>query len=108
MLDSNFHWSIPRFSKSKHNILCSELKQLYVAVTRTRQRLWFCEDAKEHSEPLFDYWKGKCVVQVQQLNDSLAQSMLASSSKEDWRSQGFKVGIFSISNSIVASLIVLS
>ncbi|XP_038877003.1 uncharacterized protein LOC120069339 isoform X2 [Benincasa hispida] len=90
-LDSSLHQSIPRFSKSKHNVLCSELKQLYVAVTRTRQRLWFCEDTREHSEPLFDYWKGKCVVQVQELNDSLAQSMLASSSKEDWRSQGFKL-----------------
>ncbi|KGN50541.2 hypothetical protein Csa_018847 [Cucumis sativus] len=91
MLDSNLDQSIPQFSMSKHNILCSELKQLYVAVTRTRQRLWFCEDTREHSEPLFDYWKGKCVVQVQQLNDSLAQSMLASSSREDWRSQGFKL-----------------
>ncbi|TYK30411.1 uncharacterized protein E5676_scaffold349G00130 [Cucumis melo var. makuwa] len=91
MLDSNLHQSIPQFSKSKHNSLCSELKQLYVAVTRTRQRLWFCEDTREHSEPLFDYWKRKCVVQVQQLNDSLAQSMVASSSREDWRSQGFKL-----------------
>lgn len=98
MLDSNLHQSIPQFSKSKHNSLCSELKQLYVAVTRTRQRLWFCEDTREHSEPLFDYWKRKCVVQVQQLNDSLAQSMVASSSREDWRSQGFKVSIFAISS----------
>ncbi|KAG7030546.1 TPR and ankyrin repeat-containing protein 1, partial [Cucurbita argyrosperma subsp. argyrosperma] len=91
MLDSSLPHSIPQFSMSKHNILCSELKQLYVAVTRTRQRLWFCEDTKEHSEPMFEYWKKKCVVQFQQLNDSLAQSMLASCSKEDWRSQGLKL-----------------
>lgn len=97
MLDSSLLQSIPEFSKSKHNILCSELKQLYVAVTRTRQRLWFCEDTKEHCGPLFEYWKKKCVVQVQQLNDSLAHSMLASSSKQDWRSQGFKVRMPSIS-----------
>lgn len=108
MLDSSLPHSIPQFSMSKHNILCSELKQLYVAVTRTRQRLWFCEDTKQHSEPLFEYWKIKCVVQVQQLNDSLAQSMLASCSKEDWRSQGLKVRMSSNSSSLTQILLVVT
>ncbi|KAJ7967047.1 UvrD-like Helicase, ATP-binding domain, P-loop containing nucleoside triphosphate hydrolase, partial [Quillaja saponaria] len=43
LLNSTPAKSYPRFNESKHSVLCSELKQLYVAVTRTRQRLWICE-----------------------------------------------------------------
>ncbi|XP_037494080.1 TPR and ankyrin repeat-containing protein 1-like [Jatropha curcas] len=49
--------SSPVFNMAKHNVLCSELKQLYVAITRTRQRLWICENLEELSKPMFDYWK---------------------------------------------------
>lgn len=27
-------------NEAKHKLLCFELKQLYIAITRTRQRLW--------------------------------------------------------------------
>ncbi|KAM6567390.1 hypothetical protein CsatA_026518 [Cannabis sativa] len=82
--------NFPKFSESKHNILCSELKQLYVAVTRTRQRLWICESS-EVAEPLFDYWRKKCLVQSKLLDDSLAQAMQVASSPEEWRSRGIKL-----------------
>ncbi|XP_061989826.1 uncharacterized protein LOC133708381 [Rosa rugosa] len=55
LLDSTLPKRFPSFSESKHNILCSELKQLYVAVTRTRQRLWICENVEDLSKPVFDY-----------------------------------------------------
>lgn len=84
----------PKFSMSKHNILCSELKQLYVAVTRTRQRLWICDNT-ELAQPMFDYWKKKYLVQVRQLDDSLAQAMQVASSPEEWRSRGIKVCVIS-------------
>ncbi|XP_048428983.1 uncharacterized protein LOC125472003 [Pyrus x bretschneideri] len=93
LLDSTLPQCFPRFSEAKHNILCSELKQLYVAVTRTRQRLWVYENAEEISKPMFDYWKKKCLVQVRQLDDSLAQAMQVSSSPEEWKSRGIKVCI---------------
>ncbi|XP_021736173.1 uncharacterized protein LOC110717119 [Chenopodium quinoa] len=35
----------PSFTNAKRDVLCYELKQLYVAITRTRQRLWLCEDS---------------------------------------------------------------
>ncbi|XP_060669691.1 uncharacterized protein LOC132799244 isoform X1 [Ziziphus jujuba] len=89
LLDSDSP-SFPHFNESKHNILCSELKQLYVAVTRTRQRLWICETS-EFSKPMFDYWKKKCLVQTMQLDDSLAQAMQVASSPEEWRSRGIKL-----------------
>lgn len=49
--------SYPKFDGNKHFLLCSELKLFYVAVTRTRQRLWICEDKNDLCHPIFDYWK---------------------------------------------------
>ncbi|XWS34413.1 hypothetical protein CRYUN_Cryun21dG0036400 [Craigia yunnanensis] len=89
LLDAN--WSFPSFKTAKHNILCSELKQLYVAITRTRQRLWICENVEEFSKPVFNYWKKKCLVQVRKLDDSLAQAMQVASSPEEWKSRGHKL-----------------
>ncbi|GMI87573.1 hypothetical protein HRI_002426600, partial [Hibiscus trionum] len=88
-LDANCPF--PRFNQAKHNIMCSELKRLYVAITRTRQRLWICENDKEFSEPVFNYWKKKCLVQVRKLDDSLAQAMQVASSSEEWKSRGYKL-----------------
>jgi hypothetical protein len=91
LLDPSLPSSFPSFNESKHNVLCAELKQLYVAVTRTRQRLWICENIEDLCRPMFDYWKKKCLVQVRQLDDSLAQAMQVASSPEEWRSRGIKV-----------------
>ena len=89
LLDASVH--SPSFNEAKHNVLCSELKQLYVAITRTRQRLWICENNEELSKPIFDYWKKKSLVQVKQLDDSLAQAMQVASSPDEWKSRGEKV-----------------
>ncbi|XP_075659796.1 uncharacterized protein LOC142629655 isoform X2 [Castanea sativa] len=91
LLDSTLPISFPSFNKAKHNVLCSELKQLYVAITRTRQRLWISENSEDLCKPMFDYWKKKCLVQVRQLDDLLAQEMQVSSSAEEWKSRGFKL-----------------
>ncbi|KAG4962790.1 hypothetical protein JHK84_039881 [Glycine max] len=91
MLEPTELKSYPNFSDSKHNLLCSKLKQLYVAITRTRQRLWICENTEEYSRPLFDYWRKKGLVQFKELDDSLAQAMKVASSPEEWRSRGKKI-----------------
>ncbi|KAL9416859.1 hypothetical protein AB3S75_039945 [Citrus x aurantiifolia] len=91
LLDSTSPRSFPSFNEAKHNVLCSELKQLYVAITRTRQRLWIWENMEEFSKPMFDYWKNKSLVQVRQLDDSLAQAMQVASSPEEWKSRGIKL-----------------
>ncbi|KAI3939781.1 hypothetical protein MKW92_012567 [Papaver armeniacum] len=69
----------------------SELKQLYVAVTRTRQRLWICENKGEFSKPIFDCWKKLCLVQVREVDKSLAQAMQVASSEANWSSRGIKL-----------------
>ncbi|KAL7163145.1 hypothetical protein ACSBR2_039278 [Camellia fascicularis] len=90
MLDGTCR-SYPKFDEARHNVLCSELKQLYVAITRTRQRLWICENTEELSKPMFDYWKKLCLVQVRKLDDSLAQAMQVASSPEEWQKRGIKL-----------------
>ncbi len=87
--------SFPSFNEERHNVLCSELKQLYVAITRTKQRLWMCENLEDLSKPMFDYWKKKGLVQVKQLDDSLAQAMQVASSPEEWKERGIKVWLIS-------------
>lgn len=89
LLDSN-DVKFPKFSKAKHRILCFELKQLYVAITRTRQRLWICENV-DFSKPMFDYWKKLGLFQVRQLDESLVHTMQVTSSKEEWSSRGTKL-----------------
>ena len=83
--------SVPSFDEAKHNILCSELKQLYVAITRTRQRLWICETSPKFCQPIFDYWKRLCLVQERLLDHSFARDMCCTSSHEEWSSRGIKV-----------------
>ncbi|XP_059655229.1 uncharacterized protein LOC132302410 [Cornus florida] len=90
LLNSASPQSFPSFSLEKHDVLCSELKQLYVAITRTKQRLWVFENDEVYFKPMFDYWKKLRLVQVRQLDDSFAKEMQVASSQEDWRSWGIK------------------
>lgn len=83
----------PLFDESKHSILLSELKQLYVVVASTKRRLWIYDET-ELSEPMFNYWKKKSLVQVWLLDDSLAKAMQVASTSEEWRSRGIEVCFF--------------
>lgn len=82
--------SFSLFDNSKHYIMLDELKQLYIAVSCTKQRLWIC-DSTEQSKPMFDYWIKKCLVHIKQLDDSLVSSMQVPSSQQEWKSRGIKV-----------------
>lgn len=93
LLDSTSPTSFLSFIWGQHNMLCSELKHLYVAITRTRQKLWIFENVEELSKPMFVYWKKLGFVQVQEFNESLAQEMQVASSQEEWKSRGIKVDL---------------
>ncbi|KAH0704227.1 hypothetical protein KY285_018505 [Solanum tuberosum] len=82
--------SSPSFCDAKHNILCSELKQLYVAITRTRQRLWICESLGEFSRPMFDYWKMSSLMEAKNVH-SVTDTMQTFSTPEEWKSRGMKL-----------------
>ncbi|XP_060188336.1 uncharacterized protein LOC132617360 isoform X2 [Lycium barbarum] len=83
--------SFPSFCDARHNIWCSELKQLYVAITRTRQRLWICESVDDFSRPMFDYWKMLSLVEVREVDDSIADTMQTFSTPDEWKSRGLKL-----------------
>ncbi|XP_056693557.1 uncharacterized protein [Spinacia oleracea] len=83
--------TFPSFTNAKHDVLCYELKQLYVAITRTRQRLWICEDRDGFLSPMADYWQKLNLVQVEILDDSFVQAMQVASSLEDWKWRGMKM-----------------
>nr|XP_043619908.1 uncharacterized protein LOC122591722 [Erigeron canadensis] len=90
-IDEKLPQSFPRFSEARHSLLCSELKQLYVAITRTKQRLWVCESIEELSKPMFEYWKRRGLVQTRKIDDSVAQAMGVASSPQEWRERGKKL-----------------
>ena len=93
LLDPCLPKCFPSNDNDKHSILCYELKLLYVAITRTKQRLWISESGGDFSNPLFDYWKKLCLVQVKKMDDSVAQAMQMTSRPAEWKSQGVKVGL---------------
>ena len=93
-LEDKLPQSFPAFNEARHSVLCSELKQLYVAITRTRQRLWICEHSEEMSKPMFDYWKKRGLVQVRKLDEFSAQAMRVASSPQEWRERGKKVSFY--------------
>ncbi|GJU72079.1 UvrD-like helicase, ATP-binding domain, P-loop containing nucleoside triphosphate hydrolase, partial [Tanacetum coccineum] len=101
-VDEKLPQSFPTFSDERHSVLCSELKQLYVAITRTRQRLWICENKEELSKPMFDYWKLRGLVQIRKLDESMARTMRVASSPREWRERGKK--FFYEDNFLLATL----
>ncbi|XP_071723216.1 uncharacterized protein [Rutidosis leptorrhynchoides] len=86
LVDSSVRCS--SFSNEKHASLCSELKLLYVAITRTRQRLWFYEDKFDVAAPFFDYWKKLSLIKFELLDDATFQKMQVPSSQAEWKSRG--------------------
>ncbi|TYK30457.1 uncharacterized protein E5676_scaffold349G00820 [Cucumis melo var. makuwa] len=81
----------PNFNQPVCMGLCWELKLLHVAITRSRQRLWIYEDNQEFPNPMADYWKKLCYIQVKTLDYSIIQAMKAQSTKEEWSSLGLEV-----------------
>lgn len=47
----------PRFDRLRHTLLCSELKHLYTAMTRTKHVLLIIEEDKEQADHMFELWK---------------------------------------------------
>ncbi|XP_062114591.1 uncharacterized protein LOC133825698 [Humulus lupulus] len=89
-LDRGSSRSSPSFDVTTHRLLCSELKQLYVAITRTRRRLLFFEkgDSDGFSNPIYDYWEKLRLVQYQTLDHSFVKKIQVHSTKEEWKSSG--------------------
>ncbi|CAN0891044.1 TPR and ankyrin repeat-containing protein 1, partial [Linum grandiflorum] len=77
----------PNLNEGKLVSLCHELKLLYVAITRTRQRFWIFD---EIWNPMLELWKQMGIVRLQQFDSEVLQMMQAPSTREAWKSRGKK------------------
>ncbi|KAJ3126030.1 hypothetical protein HK100_010485 [Physocladia obscura] len=79
----------PEFDSSKHNILATELKILYTAITRARAQLWIWDMEERKREPMVKYWQSKKIVITS--NDARSGKFSARGDKttpEEWETQG--------------------
>jgi superfamily I DNA/RNA helicase len=73
----------PTFDPNKHSVTLNELRHLYVAVTRARNRLWIF-DTSSRIEPLKVYLKSKALVKLSRPGEELPE-MAVSSTPKQWR-----------------------
>ncbi|KAH7885020.1 hypothetical protein F5I97DRAFT_1811384, partial [Phlebopus sp. FC_14] len=80
--------SLP-IGETKYGVICSELKRLYVGITRARQNLWIVDESTT-SEPMRMFWTSRSLVEKCPLSD--ARDRLArfavSSNEEEWAARG--------------------
>ncbi|CAE7084965.1 unnamed protein product [Rhizoctonia solani] len=78
--------------------VCSELKQLYVAVTRARHRCWIW-DSDPTAEMMKDFWRALGLITVSGSMDSLSLFAKTSDDPRHWASRGegfFSNGLYSV------------
>ncbi|CAB5211866.1 unnamed protein product [Rhizophagus irregularis] len=79
---------VQTFSHEKHYILSSELKNLYVAVTRARQRLWICDENIEYSKPIRKYWESRGLIKIVQSKRKIVSNLAKKSESYEWNQRG--------------------
>ncbi|KAG8732236.1 hypothetical protein FRC11_014976 [Ceratobasidium sp. 423] len=77
---------VPRFDEIRHAVICTELKNLYVGLTRARNHCWIW-DVSEKAEPMKLFWNEKGLVTLCGPDDPMPQ-LSASSSEADWAKSG--------------------
>ncbi|CAB4422241.1 unnamed protein product [Rhizophagus irregularis] len=65
-----------------------ELKNLYVAVTRARQRLWICEENVEYSKPIREYWESRGLIKIVESKDKIVSNLAKKSESYEWNQRG--------------------
>jgi tetratricopeptide (TPR) repeat protein len=75
------------FDVARHSLLCAELKRLYTAATRPKQRLFVFDESIEKRSPAFNYWMSKRVVQVRSPG-SVSSRIVRATPPSAWRAQG--------------------
>ncbi|KAF6765898.1 hypothetical protein DFP72DRAFT_865003 [Ephemerocybe angulata] len=76
----------PRFDEERHAGVCSELKFLYVAITRSRKNLWIV-DFSERAEPMRRLWDSKGLIQNFEPGGDIPH-LATMSTPEEWAARG--------------------
>ncbi|CAE7089127.1 unnamed protein product [Rhizoctonia solani] len=77
---------IPRFDEVRHAVICTELKNLYVGLTRARNHCWVW-DVSDKAEPMKFFWQEKGLINLCGPDDPMPQ-LSVSSSEADWAKSG--------------------
>ena len=62
-------YKYPTFNPQDHGLMCSELKALYVLITRTKHCVLFYEDNHDTACPVLDLWQAEEVVRMLPLQE---------------------------------------
>ncbi|KIN93343.1 hypothetical protein M404DRAFT_515786 [Pisolithus tinctorius Marx 270] len=76
-------------SRSPHSALCTELKNLYVGITRARKRLYIL-DHSQKSEPMRVLWSKEDLIDVAPPGANIRQ-YAHNSTAEQWAASGYKL-----------------
>ncbi|KDR68695.1 hypothetical protein GALMADRAFT_146049 [Galerina marginata CBS 339.88] len=74
--------STPKFDVTRHAAICSELKSLYVAITRARNNLRIADESLK-GEPMRNFWESRDQIRSCSPDDVLSD-FAASSTMEAW------------------------
>ncbi|CAE6535633.1 unnamed protein product [Rhizoctonia solani] len=86
---------VPRFDEIRHAVICTELKNLYVGLTRARNHCWIW-DVSDKAEPMKLFWQQKGLITLCGPEDKMPQ-LSVSSSEADWAKSGrllFNKGLY--------------
>ncbi|KAF8746782.1 hypothetical protein RHS01_11486 [Rhizoctonia solani] len=106
MLSVHYEDERVRFSRTETDlvvspVLCSELKQLYVAVTRARHRCWIW-DSGETIDAMKVVWEGLKLITCSDSLDSLSKFAASTKDLRQWAQRGqefFSTGLYALAQS---------
>ncbi|KAF8686304.1 UvrD-like helicase C-terminal domain [Rhizoctonia solani] len=106
MLSVHYEDERVRFSRMETDlvvspVLCSELKQLYVAVTRARHRCWIW-DSGETIDAMKVVWEGLKLITCSDSLDSLSKFAASTKDLRQWAQRGqefFSTGLYALAQS---------
>ncbi|KAI5996986.1 hypothetical protein EDD15DRAFT_2528653 [Pisolithus albus] len=75
-------------SGSPHSVLCTELKNLYVGITRAQKKLYIL-DQSQKSEPMRELWSSEGLIEVAPPTDICRY--IGKSSPKQWAASGYKL-----------------
>lgn len=76
--------ALKKFDSMKHSILKTELKMLYVLITRTKQRLVIYDQNASAFEPLLKLWTSEKLVTIKTLDEDIRAMFNMKSTPEEW------------------------
>ncbi|KAI6167428.1 P-loop containing nucleoside triphosphate hydrolase protein [Pisolithus thermaeus] len=79
---------VPAFERDENRYagICSELKVLYVGITRARKRLWII-DKSDKAEPMKLFWSSRSQIQIGAPGTNVSH-LAVSSTAEEWAESG--------------------